>query len=483
MGPELVDRAVLKVLACVREALLRCGLSDPQKGILCAVSGGVDSVVLLHALCRLRQETGFFVGVAHLNHCLRGAEADKDADFVKSLCSSLDLRLHLERADVLKIARSRGLGIEEAGRNIRYAFLERVRAAYGYTGIALGHQGDDNAETVLLNLLRGAGPQGLSGMDEQSGQIFRPLLSLYRRDILAFAKALSLEFVEDSSNQDSGFARNRLRRTLIPLLEENFNPSVKQSLNRLAFVMAQENGWMDLEAEKALDQCLLEQAPSCLALSAEKLSEMHPALGRRVLRDAVRRVKGDVLRLEWGHVDKVLNLAHPSKISGQAHLPGGLAATRRGRSLFVEMRENPAFRRPLLPRASGRPVSVTPTPPGAVIFCPDGPVAEMVFQAAGADPVAFAKNSPFAVLDVGRLAFPLVVRPAGPADRVRPLGMKGSKTVFRFVADRLKGCKSAHTVWVMESGGCVAWVLGFGIDERFKVRGDTGSVIICRLVQ
>jgi tRNA(Ile)-lysidine synthetase-like protein len=218
MGPELVDRAVLKVLACVREALLRCGLSDPQKGILCAVSGGVDSVVLLHALCRLRQETGFFVGVAHLNHCLRGAEADKDADFVKSLCSSLDLRLHLERADVLKIARSRGLGIEEAGRNIRYAFLERVRAAYGYTGIALGHQGDDNAETVLLNLLRGAGPQGLSGMDEQSGQIFRPLLSLYRRDILAFAKALSLEFVEDSSNQDSGFA--------LPTQQESFYMSV-----------------------------------------------------------------------------------------------------------------------------------------------------------------------------------------------------------------------------------------------------------------
>ncbi|MDI6795700.1 MAG: tRNA lysidine(34) synthetase TilS [Desulfatibacillaceae bacterium] len=483
MEPELVDRAVLKVLARVRKALLRSGLQGPDKGILCAVSGGVDSVALLHALCLLRKDPGFFVGAAHLNHCLRGAEADKDADFVKNLCSSLDLKLHIEKTDVLRIARSRGLGVEEAGRNIRYAFLERVRSAYGYTVIALGHHGDDNAQTVLLNLLRGAGPQGLSGMDEQSGSLFRPLLGLYRNDILAFAQALSLEFVEDSSNQDMDFTRNRVRDFLIPLLEENFNPSIKKGLNRLAFIMSQENNWMELEAKKAFEQCLMEQGPSFASLSAQSLSSFHPALGRRVLREAVRRLKGELLRLEWGHVDDALKLAQPSKQSGQAHLPGGLVATRRGQRLFVEARENPAFRSHVLVKESVQPVSVTPTPPGAVIFCPDGPVVELVPQKAGADPLAFAIGAPFAVMDMDTLSLPLVLRPAQKTDRIRPLGMKGSKTVFGFVADRLKGKIKPKTVWIMESGGCVAWAVGFGIDGRFGVRADSANLLVCRLVK
>jgi tRNA(Ile)-lysidine synthase len=431
----------------------------------------------------LRPELGFFVGVAHLNHCLRGIEADQDADFVKNLCISLGLKLHLEKTDVLKIAHSQGLGIEEVGRNIRYAFLERVRSVYGYTVIALGHHGDDNAQTVFLNLLRGAGPQGLSGMDEQKGRLFRPLLALYRDDILAFARALSLDFVEDSSNQDLDFARNRVRNVLIPLLEEKFNPSIKKAINRLAFIMSQENDWMELEAKKAFELCLLEQNKSFVSLSAQRLSGLHPALGRRVLREAMSWLKGSLLRLEWGHVDEALNLAQPAKQSGQAHLPGGLVATRRGQALFVEIRENLAFRRHVLPCASGRPVSVTPTPPGAVIFCPDGPVVELVPQKAGADPLAFALGAPFAVLDMDTLSLPLVLRPAQKTDRIRPLGMKGSKTVFGYVADRLKGRIKPKTVWVMESGGCVAWAVGFGIDGRFGVRADSANLIVCRIVQ
>ncbi|HZD76612.1 MAG TPA: tRNA lysidine(34) synthetase TilS, partial [Acidobacteriaceae bacterium] len=273
-----------------------------------AVSGGADSVALLVAMADARAQTGLVLSAVHVHHGLRGAEADGDAQFVAELAKQLDLPLHAEHGDVASLAGERGQGIEEAARSLRYGVFHELLASRVADAVATAHTLDDQAETVLMKMLRGAWTEGLGGIapvvtTEGVGRIVRPLLEVTRAEIVAYLEARGQPWREDSTNREPIFTRNRVRHVLLPQLRE-FQPRVAEQLSRMAAVARDEEAWWGRELARVMPTVLLPGKPvrgggranstrpgeAGVAMELERLRAMHPALQRRVLRAVAEQV-------------------------------------------------------------------------------------------------------------------------------------------------------------------------------------------------
>ena len=306
----------------------RWHMLPPEGGvILCAVSGGRDSVCLLHYLTTIAPRRGFTVAAAHLNHRMR-PEAQRDEDFVRGLCREWNVPFYTEAVPVYKTAARWGLGVEETGRRLRYDFLLRTADAIGAAYIATAHHAQDQAETVLLNLLRGTGPEGLGGIPPVRGRIIRPLLQTGRAEIEDYLRANGLPHVEDSTNEDTHYARNRLRRELWPQLE-TVNPAVTRAIGRTAEIVRGENAYLDTLAAERLP------AEGTAVETVALLAAPEPLRPRmvRLLLDRLPTGKKDVGAV---HMDAVLALA---ECGGTLDLPGGARAVCRNGWLRLTVKE------------------------------------------------------------------------------------------------------------------------------------------------
>ncbi len=278
--------------------------------VLIGVSGGPDSVALLLFLLESRGRLGLDLGIAHLNHCLRKNASDSDESFVKHLAGTFNLPCHTRAEDVGALAKKEHLSIEEAARNARYRFYQEVAKKKGYSKLALGHTSDDNAELVLMNLIRGSGPRGLSGIPPvRDNWIVRPMIETSKHEILEYLALNKQPHVVDSSNNDPIFLRNRIRHTLLPILEEQYNPSMKGALNRLSAILREENSWMEDEVRTVFKRVLLKQDTVEVQLSLDPFTNLPSALNRRLVRKAIRKIKGNLRRITLFHVDAAVKLA------------------------------------------------------------------------------------------------------------------------------------------------------------------------------
>ncbi|MDE7218692.1 MAG: tRNA lysidine(34) synthetase TilS [Oscillospiraceae bacterium] len=291
--------------------------------VLCAVSGGRDSMVMLHLLAALAEEDGFQVAAAHFNHRLRPT-ADRDEAFVRGWCREKGVPLTCGAGDVRGFAAREGLGIEEAARTLRYAFLETAAHDMGAARIAAAHHREDNAETVLLHLLRGAGLQGLGGIAPVRGKIVRPLLEASRREIDAYAARNGVPCVEDESNRDTRFTRNRLRLEVLPLLEE-MAPGCGGRIASMAELLREENEHMQREAEDILPPVENET----ITLPVPTLRKQDAALRRRLVRTMGQKLGAELTRAQ---AEAVLTL----RSGGYLDLPGDLCAIRKPHQLILQ---------------------------------------------------------------------------------------------------------------------------------------------------
>ena len=289
----------------------RYEMVQPGDRVVCAVSGGADSVAMLFAWYLLREKWKISVEAAHFNHHLRGEESDRDAQFVKDLCDRLDIVLHLGGGQIVPGKK----GLEAAAREARYAFLK------GLSGkIATAHTADDNAETVLMHLVRGTGLKGLGAIAPVNGRLIRPMLNVTRRDVEQFLEEYHLSYVEDSSNRTDDFLRNRIRHQVMPLLRQE-NPKLAENLSAMALRLRQD--------EDALAQAAQQQR----TLQVSQLRQMHPAIRARVLEDFLK--KSGVPEPEAEHILQAERLVLSSKPSACAEFPGGVRIGRRYEELTV----------------------------------------------------------------------------------------------------------------------------------------------------
>ena len=283
---------------------------QPGDAVLVAVSGGPDSMALARALNHLAPEFELQIGLAHLNHGLRGLDAHRDQAFVQQFADGHGLPCFSEIQNVKRLAHEKGGSLEEAGRNARYDFFFRIAADLGYTRIATGHTRDDNAEQVLMALLRGSGSKGLTGIPaKRNAMIIRPLIDQSRQEVIDFLEALNQAYVTDDSNQDPVFLRNRIRNHLIPLLEKDYNPNIRQGLHRLSRILGEETRFLEDHTCQAFDLCVQKRVPDAVFLSIPVLDMLHPALIPRVLRHAICHVKTNLDRITHSHITAIQDLA------------------------------------------------------------------------------------------------------------------------------------------------------------------------------
>lgn len=312
-------------------------LIGPEDSILIAVSGGPDSVALCRILYALKTRLSITMGLAHFNHLLREDESERDEQFVMKLADTLDLPFFSRQADVKAYAKTNKLSIETAGRKLRYAFFNEIAEANGYSKIATGHTRDDNAEQILMNLLRGSGSDGLSGIPPMRDErIIRPLIQFSKKSIYALLEASHHPFMVDSSNLENTFLRNRVRNGLIPLLEKEYNPEIKESLLRLSQVIKDETLFVQDHARQALDDCRMESNAASLTLSKKLFHDFHPALQKRILRLGIQQVKGDLKAISWVHLNSIIDFCIQKTPGKSLDLPGQIRIYKAEKSIMIK---------------------------------------------------------------------------------------------------------------------------------------------------
>ncbi len=476
MGPRLrTDKqAIARLERRVRSALERSGLAG-GKLLVVAVSGGPDSLALLHALHRLEADLGLRLHGAHLDHRLRGRASEEDALFVAGTFRGLGIPATVEAADVAAYRRQHRLSLEQAARQVRYAFLARVASEQGADAVALGHTADDQAETVLLHLVRGSGLAGLRGMAPLSRHVFdgrsvvlaRPMLEVTRKETLAYCQALGLSPRQDESNLYADVARNRVRLQLVPLLQQ-FNPAIRDALLRLSRSVARDLVHLEAEVERVWPGVVARQG-DMLTLDRAAFSALDPAIQGHLLRRAVLEVKGDLEGMEQVHLEDMARLmAGPAGTS--LDLPGGLSfAVSYGRATLARPGEEGC---PLPPLEGQHRLQV----PGETIIPGWRVTVRQARRGEGAgvpSALACAPDGTFARFDYEAMRGELWVRPRRPGDRFQPLGMAESKKLQDFMVDARVPRPWRDRVPLLVTPRGIAWVVGWRIAQWARVTEAT----------
>jgi tRNA(Ile)-lysidine synthase len=444
--------------------------------VLVAVSGGPDSVALTHILHTIAGDYSLQLAIAHLNHSLRGQESDRDAEFAAHLAAKLDLPFYLEKKDVRAFQRRRRLSPEEAARRVRYEFYDAVSTQNGFNKIALGHHSDDCAELVLMNLLRGSGPLGLSGIAPvRDGRIVRPLIHLKRSEILDYLSANHIVFVTDSSNTDPSYRRNRIRHHLIPELKKSYNPAIVEALNRLGEILQAEDQWMEQTLEPLFAESILDKTSDGISLDLSEINKMDPAAGRRVIRKAILSVKQSLRRISFSHVDAVLELAGKAQTSGFLNLPDGIQVIKDTPVLTVKKED-----RVLSADVADYRYSIVAE---GTTWIKEANVAIKLVEV-GTDEVPEYKTAGTtrAFFDRDCLRFPLIVRNFRPGDRFSPLGVDGTQKLKKYFINNKTPARQRKKCPLLLSENKIIWVAGHRIDNSVKLGPQTRRVIMAELL-
>ena len=456
------------IVASVRQVLQEAGL-QAGAGLVVAASGGVDSTVLLDVLDGL----GYRLHVAHLDHALRSDSAD-DGRFVADEAKRRGLPCSVERRDVKAYARTEGLSLEEAGRRLRYVFLDQVADRVGAEFIALGHHADDQAETVILRLLRGSGTTGLGGMEiAREGRYLRPLLRVRRAEIEKYARQRGLRYREDLSNRDWRFLRNRVRGELMPLLK-SYNSNIAEVLNRTAALLKAEDDLLAELTQESLDTVICERCNDKVALDSNRLLAYHIAIQRRVLRAVLQGLAAAEGPFDFARIEQVRGWIE--------------ADDQRLRVLGAGLRGQGCGTRYILRRGQRLPVACSLDIPGVLVLREHGvkirvqvvpsehfdgstELAEVKAQLGGAQ----------VALDADRLGARVQVRSLRPGDRFQPLGMEGHKKLSDFLIDAKWPKISRDEVLVLARGEEIAWVAPLRSSHAFRIQSTTRRIALCTL--
>lgn len=440
-------RTMIGFLERIAETIERHGMLAPGRRVGVAVSGGADSVCLLHVLLELAPRWDVLLSVLHLNHGLRGEESRQDAEFVGRLAALRGLAFHLREAE---LAGAPG-NLEQAARQARLGFFRETIENGAVDSVALGHTRSDQAETVLFRFLRGSGTAGLAGIRPVTAQgIVRPLLEVDRAEVEQFLRERGIPWREDSTNASLRFARNRIRHGLLPQLAREWNPGIRETLVQTADWAGAEEAYWDAEIEKLAAGCLSESGGAVIA-RADSLASLPVAAARRLVRHAIRRVRGDLRRIDFRHVAAILELAGRREGHGRVAAPQ-LEVCRS----FDWLR----FARPE-DRARGyslpAPVPGTVEVPGTDL----GISLELIEKAETSASDECVYNNDVGCLDWRALSGPLELRNWRPGDRYQPTGT-GAQEKIKTLFERARIPLWERWHWpILVDGASIVWMRGF----------------------
>ena len=451
----------------------------PGSRVIAAVSGGSDSVALLLLLLDVADGCGFTVaGVAHVNHGLRGAASDRDEAFCQALAATHGVAFESCRRDVARLAADGRVSIEVAARHARYECLTEMAATLKADTIATGHTRDDQAETFLLRLLRGAGASGLSGIRPRRGRVVRPLLDIRRGELLAELAERRQAYRTDSTNRDVSVPRNWVRHRLLPMLARQLNAGIVEVLARDATVLRDESALLDALTQDTASRLIETASDGAIHLDALGLRALDPALARRVVRQAFDRLESSRFR-GFDHVEQVLAVARGDRVRAAADLPG-VRVERNGASVVLYNREtssrpaSSAFRFDLA--VPGR----TNVPECACVI--DARRKDRAFRELVAKQ-ALGGDRDCAIIDAAAAVAGLAVRSRRPGDWIRPLGLRGRTKLQDVLVNRKVPRHERDRVpLVVDARDRILWVAGHVVSQDARVTDRTRSVVVLKRI-
>lgn len=460
------------MLETVRGTIAANDLLSQGNRIVVAVSGGPDSVALLHVLVTLREEFFWHLHVAHLNHRFRGPDADADADYVADLARQWEVPATIQSFDVPQYQKAHKLSAQQAARAVRHEFLRQVAAAFGATRIALGHTADDRVETLLLNLLRGAGVEGLGSLPARRDPLIRPLIDCWRTETEAYCAQHRLAPRQDRSNLNPHYLRNRIRLELLPLLERDYAPGIKETLRRTAELAQALGSYMQQRGEEELEKIAQLLPPNGIEIAVGPLQHQPVAMQWQILREMVRRVKGNLEEVTHSHIEALRQRALQPYGSHSIFLPGGWVARQEYDRLYFGP-------------ADGQKEELTEGTPGGwalrlpgITELPElGWRLRIVRCPPPKDHVLPPGTGYSAYLDAARCEEGLWVRTWQAGDRMRPLGLGGTKSLQDIFTDRKVPRRQRLTWPLVVTRDRIAWVVGYTIEETFRVTEKTREVL------
>lgn len=455
----------MELLALFEDALRAHSLVEPGQRVLVAFSGGADSTALLHLFTRLRESWSLDITAAHLNHALRGEQSDADESHCRQVCTEWRVPFFSRKVEVEQQARQRRLSIEVAAREARYAFLHEVADAIEADAIALGHTRDDQVETVLLNLTRGTGTAGLAGMPVRRGRIVRPLLQTSRQQIRAYCALHGLRFVEDVSNLDPRYSRNRIRHRVLPEMR-CINPRADEAIERLARVLREEENWWQGYLQNMEPEFTLHRTESEWYLSLDWLVGQPEAVQRRVIRYAVQQLSPNGRELEFEQVERLREAMRTRSRAGVTLHGGQLHVAVSQRTLKVWWkRDVPSVAYEMVVQIPGE----TPIPPAGVTLFAEYSVLP--------DAHLWRQDNWEVWCDASQISGQLVARSWRRGDRVQPAGMLGHRKLSDIFVDRKVPIHLRQRVPVVCDDEGIVWVVGLCLAHRVRCTPETRQTV------
>lgn len=449
------------MLEKVKEYCRKNSLLSYGEKIVIACSGGADSLTLVDVLLKLKEEYALSLVVAHLDHMFRGDDSAADAKFVQEFCLAKSVPCFLQRTDVKAFAALHGLGSEEAARIVRYQFLRKVARDLGGAKIATGHHKDDQAETILLHLLRGAGSAGISGIRPINHDIIRPLLSVTRKEIDLYCKQHNFLPRIDQTNFDDCYTRNRIRLSLLPKIKEEFNPLITDALCKTAQLVGDEHAYVVENAKLYLRKSLQESQENRVIQRKDFLS-LHIALKREVIRQIIVTIQGDLKGITFQHIEKMIEIAEFGQVGAVFILPSEIMMKVSYNTLVFSLNKESHTTQEL-----NQFSEIVLGDTLANDFFNITITARLLEDY----PQETGKYS--AVFDAEKINLPLFVRARENGDRFKPLGMKGSKKLKEYFIDqKIERSDRSKIPLICDQQG-ILWVVGHRLSEVGKVTGST----------
>lgn len=453
------------ILDRVRRTMIRHHMISPHTSLVVGVSGGPDSVALLHLLERLQAEFAFSLEACHLDHQLR-AESTEEARFVADVCRKLAVGLTVKQVEVRALATKRKISIEEAGRDARYAFFEDVRRSAGAEVIATAHHRDDSLETFLLRVFRGSSLAGLGGIPPVRERIVRPLIDSTRAEILDFLHQEQIPYMTDPTNLKLDADRNFIRNRLLPVIAEHF-PHFRSPLGRTVDLIGQDEDFLRRQSD-ALYSRTVREVTDGLRLDTEQLSAAAVAISSRVIIRALYALSGPRTRWSRRHVDAIIGIVKGTNPSARLDLPGKIYARREYDQLHL---------------VTG-PTDEKLFPFRYVVECPgtiEVPESDITLRFCLypnlPERIADLDDRSRAIFDAHRVSFPIVVRSPAPGDRFRPWGMEGTRKLKEFLIDAKVPLRLRERTPLLVSNDEILWVVGHRRGSFAPVRKSTVQVL------
>ncbi len=447
----------------VKYNILHHNLINENDNVLIGLSGGPDSVFLFHNLRLLKETLSFNLYASHINHMYRGKDADSDEDFVRNLCHKYDIQLFVKRKNATEYANELHVTEEEAGRILRYNFFRENLESIGSGKIAVAHNLNDQAETVLQRIIRGTGIDGLGAMTFIKDDIIRPILNVKRSEIEKYLKENSYEFCTDKTNTQAIYGRNKIRLNLIPYLEKDFNPNIQNTLFRMSEVMEKDSKIIEKYINIKFDEVLYKKNNSEVFLDLNKLKSMEDYEIGRIIRKAFELIKGNTNNIEMKHIDYASEFIKTGKTGKKINLSEGF---------IIEISYNNLIIRKIVEKLDNFEYNIIINVPlhikeiGKTIICEILEVTDYDLT-----------NKKSINLDYDKIVGNLVARNRITGDNIIPCGMTGRKKLKDIFIDMKVPAEKRDKILIIADESNILWVEGYRIHNNYKVSSSTKKIL------